>query len=56
VDWVFIDHPSYKRPALYADETGPYPDNQARGGDGARALRALCVRPGHAFLVRALAL
>jgi hypothetical protein len=28
VDWVFIDHPSYKRPTLYADEHGPYGDNQ----------------------------
>jgi len=31
VDWVFVDHPSYKRPTLYADEHGPYGDNQVRG-------------------------
>ncbi|KAI8464053.1 MAG: hypothetical protein J3K34DRAFT_441759 [Monoraphidium minutum] len=31
VDWVFVDHPSYQRPAgLYADENGPYGDNQFR--------------------------
>ena len=31
VDWVFVDHPSYKRPAgLYADAHGPYGDNQFR--------------------------
>ncbi len=28
VDWVFVDHPSYKRPGLYADENGAYGDNQ----------------------------
>jgi hypothetical protein len=30
VDWVFVDHPSFKRPNPYADEKGPYPDNQMR--------------------------
>lgn len=30
VDWVFVDHPSYKRANLYADERGPYQDNQFR--------------------------
>ncbi|GBF98815.1 soluble starch synthase chloroplastic [Raphidocelis subcapitata] len=30
VDWVFVDHVSYKRPNLYADELGPYGDNQFR--------------------------
>jgi hypothetical protein len=35
VDWVFVDHPSYKRPeGLYANEKGPYPDNQVRRPGG----------------------
>lgn len=33
VDFVFVGHPSYQRPAgLYADEHGPYGDNQVGGG------------------------
>lgn len=30
VDWVFVDHPSYKRLGLYGDATGPFQDNQVR--------------------------
>jgi starch synthase len=31
VDWVFVDHPSYRRPGgIYADAHGPYGDNQFR--------------------------
>ncbi|KAJ0964969.1 hypothetical protein J5N97_026107 [Dioscorea zingiberensis] len=31
VDWVFVDHPSYKRPgSLYGDENGTFGDNQFR--------------------------
>lgn len=31
VDFVFVDHPSYKRPGgMYGDENGAYGDNQWR--------------------------
>ncbi|KAM0939561.1 putative starch synthase [Dioscorea sansibarensis] len=31
VDWVFVDHPSYRRPgSLYGDERGTFGDNQFR--------------------------
>lgn len=30
VRWVLVDHPCYRRPGIYGDDSGPYPDNLFR--------------------------